>query len=209
MEKLKEQYVIDSAFLNEPWKELTYIDIKKITGKTSKGFVYNSLKRLVAERIIISKEIGRSITYTLNLPSAYVQNYAGFLSEHKAFSDLPSNILSVIEKIKNKIPTKFFSLLIMGSYAKKTQTKKSDLDMCIIVDDEINPKKILAEISQESELSIPSVQVFVFTRKEFLQMLTENEENYGKEAVRHNFILYGGSPYYAILSEAIKNGFRG
>jgi predicted nucleotidyltransferase len=209
MEKLKEQYIVDSAFLKEPWKELTYLEIKRITGKNSKSFVYGSLKRLVKDRVILSKKVGRSILYTLNISSTYVQNYAGFLSEHKAFSELPANILQIIENIRNKIPTKFFSLLIMGSYAKKTQTKTSDLDMCLIVDDDTIPKRVLAEISLEAELSIPQIHPFAFTKKEFLQMLSDDGENYGKETVRHNFVFYGGSQYYAILNEAIKHGFRG
>ena len=33
---LKKQYIIDSAFIKEPWKKLTYSDIQKITKKRSK-----------------------------------------------------------------------------------------------------------------------------------------------------------------------------
>ena len=40
-------------------------------------------------------------------------------------------------------------------------------------------------------------------------MLLDEGENYGKETVRHNFIFYGGSQYYATINEAIKHGFRG
>jgi predicted nucleotidyltransferase len=206
---IKEQYTVDSAFLKEPWKELTYSDIKKITKKKSKSFVYNALKRLVKEKIISSKAVGKSILYQLNLSSSFVQNYYGFLSEYKLFNEFEKIPLQLLENIRSKIPTKFFSLLVAGSYAKKTETKKSDLDICIIVGENENPKKILAEISHEAETSIPPIHAFVFTKKDFLEMITNNEENYGKEVVRNNFIFYGGSSYYEILNEAIKHGFRG
>ncbi len=205
---LKEQYVIDSAFIKEPWKKLTYLDIQKITKKKSKGFIYGALKRLQKEKIINTEKVGKSILYNLNLSSTSAQNYAGFLHEYISFNQkhIP---LQIIENIRNKIPTKFFILLLTGSYAKGTQTKHSDLDIIVICDDKTEPKKIMAEISYESELSIPKVHPYVFTKEQFLGMLLEDEENYGKEAVRHRFIFYGGSQYYAVINEAIKHGFRG
>lgn len=206
---LKEQYVIDLAFIKEPWKRLTYSEIQKITKKRSKGYIYDALNRLEKEKIIIAEKVGkRSILYNLNLSYTSAQNYAGFLNEYQSFNQtyIP---LQIIENIRNKIPTKFFVLLLTGSYAKKTQTKSSDLDLVIICDDDLEPKKILAEISHESELSIPKVDPQVFTKKQFLGMLLDDEENFGKEVARHNFIFYGGSQYYAIINEAIKHGFRG
>lgn len=205
---LKEQHNIDSAFLKEPWRKLTYSEIQKITKNRSKGYIYNALKRLEEGKIIVTEKIGKSILYILNLSSISAQSYIGFLHEYLSWNQehIP---LRVIENIKNKIPTKFFILLLTGSYAKKTQTKKSDLDIAIICDDKVDPKSIYAQISHESETSIPAVHPYVFTSKQFLDMLLDEGENYGKEAVRHNFIFCGGSQYYAIINEAIKHGFRG
>jgi len=205
---LKEQYHIDLAFLKEPWKKLTYSEIQKITKKRSKGYIYSALKRLEEEKIIITEKVGKSVLYILNLSSISAQSYAGFLQEYVSWNQ-GSIPLNIIENIKNKIPTKFFILLLTGSYAKKAQSKKSDLDIVIICDDKVDIKSIYAQISHEGETSIPLVHPYVFTSKQFLDMLLDEEENYGKEAVRHNFIFYGGSQYYAIMNEAIKHGFRG
>jgi len=205
---LKEQYHIDSAFLKEPWKKLTYSEIQKITKKRSKGYIYSALKRLEREKIIVTEKVGKSVLYVLNLSSISAQSYAGFLHEYISL-DQGHIPLQIIENIKNKIPTKFFILLLTGSYTKKTQTKKSDLDIVIICDDKVDPKSIYAQISHESETSIPAVHSYIFTNKQFLDMLLDEGENYGKEAVRNNFIFYGGSQYYAIINEAIKHGFRG
>ncbi len=205
---LKEQYLIDSAFLKEPWKKLTYSEIQKITKKRSKGYIYSALKRLEEERIILTEKVGKSVLYTLNLSSISAQSYIGFLNEYISWNQehIP---LQIIENIRNKIPTKFFILLLTGSYAKKTQNKNSDLDLVIICDDKVDPGSILAQVSYEGETSIPVIHPYVFTNKEFLDMLSDEGENYGKETVRHNFIFYGGSQYYAIINEAIKHGFRG
>ena len=203
---LKKQYIIDSAFIKEPWKKLTYSDIQKITKKRSKGYIYNALKRLIDERIILTEKVGKSILYSLNLSSISAQSYMGFLHEYISWNQkhIP---LQIIEKIRNKIPTKFFILLLTGSYAKKNQTKTSDLDIVIICDED--PKKIMAQISYESDISIPKVHPYVFTKDQFLKMLLDDGENYGKETARHSSIFYGGSQYYSILNEAIKHGFRG
>ncbi len=205
---LKEQYVIDLAFLIEPWKKLTYSDVQRITKKKSKGYIYGALKRLEKEKIVVGEKVGKSILYSLNLSSTNAQNYVGFLHEYTSWNQkhIP---LHIIENIKNKIPTKFFILLLTGSFVKKTQIKSSDLDMVIICGDNEDPKKILAQINYESEMSIPKVHPYVFTKKQFLGMILDDEENYGKETVRNRFIFYGGSQYYAIINEAIKHGFRG
>ena len=205
---LKEEHVIGSAFLVQPWKKLTYKDIQKITGKKSKGYIYKAINRLVREDIINTEQVGRSILYSLNLDSLKTKSYIGFLNEYLSWKSkhMPHR---TIEKIVSKISAAHYVFIVTGSYAKKKQTPKSDLDVTIICDDNTNPKSIMAEIAFESEVSIPVVEPYVFTRKEFLQMLLDKGENYGKEVARHNSIFYGGAIYYTILHEALMHGFRG
>lgn len=208
MEILKEEYAIGAAFLAQPWKKLTYKDIKNISGKKSKGYIYNALSHLMHAGIISTEQVGKSLLYLLNLDSLEVRSYLGFLKEYVSWNEkhIPKR---VIENISNRISTKFFIFLVSGSYAKKTQTKKSDLDIIIICDNSFDPKNIYAQISYEGETSIPIVHPYVFTKTQFLDMLLDNKENYGKETARHNFIFSGGLEYYSILNEAIKRGFRG
>jgi len=209
MSLITEQYAIDSAFTREPWKSLTYRDIQKISKKKSRSYVYKALKRLLQEKIIKSETVGKSILYSMNINSIYTQNYMAFLEEFAAgTSNLPLQILSNLGA-KIALITPFYALLVTGSYAKKTQTKKSDLDIIVICDDRVNPRDIYAELKLESELSIPKVHLYVFTKKQFLEMLLSKKENYGKEIARHHMIFRGGSAYYSILAEAIQNGFRG
>jgi len=208
MEILKEEYAIGAAFLARPWQKLTYKDIKDISGKKSKGYIYNALSHLMHAEVISTERVGKSLLYTLNLDSLKTRSYLGFLKEYISWNEkqIPKQI---IEKISSKISTNFFIFLVTGSYAKKTQTKKSDLDVIVICEDSFDPKKIHAQINYEAETSIPPVHLYVFNKKQFLDMLLDNKENYGKEAVRHNFIFCGGSEYYSILNEAVKRGFKG
>ncbi len=208
MKILKEEYAIGMAFLVRPWKRLTYKDVRDISGKKSKGYIYKALSRLMFNNIISTEQIGKSLLYVLNLDSLEARSYIGFLKEYVSWNEkhIPKR---VIEDVSAKISTKFFIFLVTGSYAKKTQTKKSDLDIIIICDDSFDPKNIYAQISYAGETSIPLVHPYVFTKTQFLDMLLVDDENYGKEAARHNFIFSGGSEYYSILNEAIKRGFKG
>ena len=56
---------------------------------------------------------------------------------------------------------------------------------------------------------IPEFHPYVFTQAQFYEMLTNKEENYGKEIARKNLIITGGKEYYLIVLEAIRHGFNG
>lgn len=205
---LKKEHEIIGVFAKTPWKSFTFKEIKKMTGKKSESYVYDALKKFVKLGLLNEEKAGNVVLYHLNLASLKARTYAGFVAEYIAWSQkhIPYNDM---EKISKDIPTEFFVLIITGSYANKTHRRDSDLDMAIICDDLMDPKRIQAEISQECKLNIPPVHLYVFRKKEFLEMLTNKEVNYGKEITKNNFILSGGKEYYGIISEAMQNGFNG
>jgi len=207
---LNKESKIAASFLERPWKKLTYLEIRKISGKKSKSYIYRTLSHLMNDNVIQTEQIGKSLLYGLSLNLLQTQSYCGLLSESIAWESnhIPVNI---IEKLAEKIRkiTPFFVFIVTGSYAKRKENKKSDLDVVIICDDAVKPQAIMAEIKLEGELSIPNVHSFVFTRREFLEMLTNKEFNYGKETARNNIIFFGGNIYFNMLNEAIEHGFKG
>src|SRR3989344_4094591 len=174
-----------------------------------KSHIYHALSNLMHGSIVQTQQVGKSFLYGLNLDSIQTQAYLGFLSEYLAWQEthVPNEIVETLARKARKV-TPFFVFIVTGSYAKKTQTKRSDLDITIICDDSVKPQLIMAEIKLESDLSIPQVHPYIFTKKEFLEMLTNKEFNYGKEVARNNFIFHGGSIYFNILNYAIEYGFR-
>lgn len=204
---LKKEYEILLQFVKEPWKRFTFKEIKKLSRKKSESYVYNSIKRFVKSGILKEEKAGNVILYSVNLMSLKAQAYSGFAAEHFAWSQkhIPYKDL---ENLSSKIPTPFYTLIITGSYAKKTQTKNSDIDLVIIVDENTEPKKIYSQLRLACELNIPEIHLYVFRKSEFLQMLLNNEANYGKEIAKNNLILFGAETYYGVLGEAIENGFN-
>jgi len=207
MAVIKEQYEIDKAFLKEPWKALTYSEVQKISKKKSKSYIYKELRRLIDNKMITAERIGKkTIIYSPILNKASAQQYWGFLNENNSWI-LDKFPFQVIENLRKEIPTPLFTLIVTGSYAKKTHTKSSDLDVVVIAD--YNTQEVYAKLKYEAETSLPKVHLYVFTSKEFLDMLLSKKENYGKEIARNNLVFFGGASYYSILQEAIENGFRG
>ncbi len=203
---LNKEYELFVPFVKEPWKKRTFGEIKKLCKKTSGSYVYDVLKQNVHDGLLIEERAGNVILYSLNIFNPKARVYAGFIAEHIAWNTkhLPFDL---IKKLIEKIPTPYFTLIITGSYAKNKQKRNSDIDMVIIVDDEVETKHILAQIHHTCELSIPQGHPFIFKSSEFLEMLLNNEANYGKEISKNNLILLGGTEYYAIMDKAIKNGF--
>ncbi len=194
-------------FAREPWKKYAFAELQKISGKKSRSYLHNSLKNFVRDGILKEEKAGNVILYRLD-NSMKAQSYAGFVSEHFAWSrkHIPFKDL---QKVADKIPEDFYIFIITGSYAQGSQKETSDIDIAIIIGDSADTKKAYAQLNLACELNIPEIHLYVFRKSEFLQMLLNNEANYGKEIAKNNLILYGGEAYCKILNEAIKNGFNG
>jgi len=204
---LKKQYEIDKVFLSEPWKSLTYSEIQKLSKNRSKGYIYKELQRLEENKMIKLERIGkRAIIYTMISNSASAQHYWGFIEEYSSWNrnKFP---FQIIESLRSKMPTPFFTFIVTGSYAKRTETKSSDIDIVVISD--FDKEKIYSELKYESETSMQKIHLYVFTKQDFLDMLNSKKENYGREIAMNKMIFFGGASYYSMLSEAIANGFKG
>lgn len=204
---LNKEHHLLVPFLNLPWRKYTFKEIKKISKKSSESYTYNTLQKFVKEKILSTEKAGNVTLYFLHLSSPKTQAYAGFLAEHLAWnkSNLP---FKNIQKITSKIPTYFYILFITGSYVKNTQKITSDLDLVLIIDDTQDEKKIYAQIRFDCEMSLPPIHLYVFKKSEFIEMLLNNQPNYGKEIVKNNLILHGAEVYYNILQEVIGHGFN-
>jgi predicted nucleotidyltransferase len=202
---VKKEIQILFPFIKEPWKEFTTTQIKAITKNKSHHYVYAALKKFYNLGIILEETKGKTNIYHLNFRNLELQYIA--LAENlikESRTDIPRKN---IEEIMKTINNPFYTLIICGSYAEKAQKKSSDLDVAIIIPNSDNKKSYEASL-REGELLVPEIHGYVFTKKEFIQMLTNDEFNYGKEIAKKHIIYHGVEAYYKMLFEAIKNGFK-
>ncbi|MBI2146889.1 nucleotidyltransferase domain-containing protein [Candidatus Woesearchaeota archaeon] len=90
----------------------------------------------------------------------------------------------------------FYCLVLFGSYANKTGKKGSDIDLCLITDNQEINKAV------QSILSITPIDVHLqeFTSAQFLAMLKSKEANVGNEIAKNNIILHGIEAFYEMAN---------
>ncbi len=205
---IKKEYEILYLFAKEPWKKYNFTGLQKTSGKKSRSYLEKVLHRLSKDKILKKELFGHMPIYSLNIDSAKVRIYAGFALEYYGWSKkhVPYDNL---QKIMDKIPNKEHVFIVAGSYAGGKQTAKSDIDIVILICDSAEPKKVYAELSHYAGLSIPKIHLYVFRHKEFIEMLHNREQNYGKEIAKNNLILTEGQIYIKLVQEAMQNGYNG
>ena len=187
-------------------KEYSIKEIKESCGEKSNNALSLALKKFKDENLVKERRVGRSLLYTLNIDNDLVFNYITLINTKK----LPKSVLRAIERIKEDVEkhTSFFSIVIFGSYAIGKQTKDSDLDVAVFVEEE-NKRKIIEAAIKSSELKTPlEIHSNVISKEEFLEMLKIDNENLGKQIARKHLSIYNSHIFYSLLKRGIKNGFR-
>ncbi len=202
----KEELKIIELFRNDLFSEHTIRGIMKKINKKSYNWIFRAVNKLKKMGIIKVKTKGSSSLCSVDLDNQLTLGYFSLLEKMNISKKLPmKNILELIDSI----PIVYFSFIIAGSYAEGKATKKSDLDVVVLVENKEDSKKVFAVLKNKGELMIPKAHIFVFSKEEFLQMLLEKDANYGKEVYKNRVIIFGAENYYLILKEAIDNGFKG
>ena len=196
----KELRIID-IFRKQLSGTFTINEISKIVKTTSYSWTFNTVKKLADQRIILIETKGHSKIARINLDSTLAVKYLSLLDELEA----DERKIPHIEEISRMINTPYFTLMIAGSYAKGTETKKSDLDIVVITNDDTT--SIQNTLRNKGGLLIPEVHPYVFTQKEYTSMLLSKEENYAKLIFKDRLIFFGAQNYYRIINEARKHGF--
>jgi len=112
---------------------------------------------------------------------------------------LKNKNITVMYDVLMKLHSKFYILLVFGSYVKNRQAKHSDIDLMFIVPD-------AAEESMEKEMqslvhTLPlNIHLNTFKESDFKAMKNSKEYTVGSEAIKSNIILYGIEAYYRMIA---------
>ncbi len=203
----KEEIRIVDEFRRNPFAEFTIREIAKKLNKKSYAWVFKAVGKLETLGILNTRHAGKSRLCSINLDSQISVTYLSFLDELDAYEkQLPRRNIS---ELLASIRTPCFTFMVTGSYASGKATDKSDLDIIVLVGSGANRQEIQAKLRSAGELMIPRPHIYVFTYREFEEMLLLRNENYGKEAFRNRIIISGAQNYYIMMRRAIRNGFRG
>jgi predicted nucleotidyltransferase len=188
------------------FKEYTFKELKASSKEKSHSLLQNAIRKFLKEELITERKIGNSKLYTINHNNEKVHNYLGLHNQESLSKPVQTSIKYVREALdKEEI---FYSLIIFGSYADRTFTKKSDLDLAVFIPNEIKNKRIEIALNSASNKTLIEIDYHVITVKELEEMLKADYENLGKQIARKNIPIYNISIFYKLIIKGIKNGFN-
>ena len=182
--------------------------INQISKKTNFDYAYvnREINKLIKRGIISKKTVGNAHLCSLNLKNdetiSIIFEYetykkSCFYEEHKV---LKTQFLEFFKEVKKY---SIHSFIIFGSYAKGTETKKSDLDMLIISESKKYSDNIHLLINSAFKLSSVEINPIIIGKKDFIRMLANKVKlNVGKEALKNHIILYGIERFWELVLES-------
>lgn len=195
----KQQLIILGVFKKDLFTRLTFKQIKEESKQKSNNIVQIALKQFKEQNLVKTGVTGDVTTYYLNLNNNLTLSYLNIINDIEIQKrKFPKEILSEIQKKISK-QTNFFILIVFGSYAKNKVTERSDLDIAVIVESELTKKEITPLLETVKRREIKPIDYHVFTRNEFLEMLTVESENVGKQIYKNNLIYYGFIEYCQLI----------
>lgn len=142
--------------------------------------------------LLIINAVGKSKTVQLNVQNPITKSYIIIASQEERDEFLKKQ--PILKKITEELPEGDYSVILFGSYAKGTQTQKSDIDLIII---NKTGEKILSFSRYETLFKL-TINPLYFTSKEAKEMLKDKEENVMKQALKSNIILYNPELFWNI-----------
>lgn len=191
------QEQIMAFLMGNPEEELAIRGIAKRLGK-SYTLIYNNIADLEKKGIIKKQDIPPAQIVTLNrFAPAEVLIDTEFRRKREFLQKHPW-IMVMLEDILAAAKNHFFILLVFGSYAKGTQTPKSDIDLLVIVQN----KKDIKEIEDAMYKTYTKIKkgLNFADINDFRGMIRNTDElNIGNEARKYHIILYGIEEYYQMI----------
>ncbi|NQU79294.1 nucleotidyltransferase domain-containing protein [Candidatus Woesearchaeota archaeon] len=188
-------HIIIRHIIEKKNEELNILKISKESRMDYKN-VHSIVKRLEKESLVRLESFGQSKRVKL-IPQVHPLI---FEAEYNRRKDIlkNKNLAVMLNDFKNALKSNCYIIILFGSYAKKTQTKNSDIDLMFIVPD--GKEELFEKDIHRVAISLPlPIHWLVFSEKHFLEMVNAKESNVGQEASKNNIILYGIEPYYEMI----------
>lgn len=191
--KGKEVEIIQ-ALIENKHKELSISQTAKLLKKDYKN-IHNIISRLAKMSLVSLQPFGKSHRIMLCNKLHPLIFEAEYNRSNRLLKD--KNIAVMLDYFK-KLSSKMYILLVFGSYAKKANTKHSDIDLMFIIPDAAEDR-MEKEIQSTAKMIPLNIHVNIFTESEFKAMKNSKETTVGSETIKNNIILHGIELYYEMM----------
>ncbi|MFH1478828.1 MAG: nucleotidyltransferase domain-containing protein [Candidatus Omnitrophota bacterium] len=190
--------------------QFTINEIAKKVG-ISYSYVYKQIEGLKDKNVLIIEQRSNRKYCRPNYKNPDVKSNFVKISTKIAddFLKKRDKIFFIIEKLLSVLPQKtdfnLLSIVLFGSLAKGTDSKKSDIDLFILVPS----KKKYDEIVEMECVALSrgfnaEINPIISEPASLLTMLREKEQNVGKEILKDKIILFGAEKFWELIFEVIK-----
>lgn len=202
----EKQLKIFEVFAKNPFAEYTRKEIKKEAREKSNNKLALAVNLLKKEGVLIEKKIGKSGLLTLNLNNNLTFDYISLCNNNR-INHLAKLSLDILKKEISEC-TPFYAIVVFGSYAVSEQKKDSDLDIAVFIESEEKRKQIETLANSAKLKSVLEMDIHIIPKSEMIEMLTNKEENLGKQIARKHLTIHNQRIFYEIIQEGINHGFR-
>jgi predicted nucleotidyltransferase len=147
--------------------------------------------------LLVIEVVGKSKTVKLNSELPIIKAHLIVSSDEERKEFIKNQ--PIIKKVESELNTKEI-VILFGSYAKKTQHEKSDIDLLVI--NKEGSKSI--SFSKYEILFKKKINPIFVTKKEFELMLKDKEENVGKQALKSHVVLHNPEEFWECVLNAIR-----
>lgn len=189
---MKEINII-KILLENKTKELNINQISKLIKMDYKN-VHNIIQRLNKNNLLKLTPFGKSFKVEIINKIHPIIFEAEYSRREEILKN--KNISLLLDFFKD-FQSKLYVMLLFGSYAKKTQSKESDIDLMFIAPD--SDAKFESKIRNITRIIPLKLHINVFKESEFKAMKNSKILTVGQEVINSNIILYGIENYYELI----------
>lgn len=200
------QLNIFQAFARQPFGEFTRKALKEAAQEKSNNALSIAVKAFAGEKLIVERKVGKSSLFSLNWDNAKVYHYIALANEAR-MSAILQRVTQIVRVVVDQT-TQFYSLVVFGSFAMGEQRETSDVDVAVFIEHDVLRKRLVAALKDAEMKSPLPLDAHVITAAEFLEMLTNDEENLGKEIAGKHLAVRNAQLFYGLLQGGIKHGFH-
>ncbi|MDP2750730.1 MAG: nucleotidyltransferase domain-containing protein [Nanoarchaeota archaeon] len=124
----------------------------------SKSNILRVIRSLIDNKIVLEKESGRKKVYQINSECKYAHLlYDLFMIERQ--QALPAEFKNSVNLIFDQIKDKVSMFILFGSVAQNTSTTESDIDLCVVGDEDLSGLKF--------DVFGKKIEMHVYSEKDF------------------------------------------
>lgn len=201
---------IMSAFMPELVGEF---NIRELARKSSISYdaAYRHVKDFAERDIIKERQVGKAIVCSLNLRNILTRKYLERISISKTEDFLKRDIVlkkmlgELVENLKKAAPNELLCVILFGSYARREQKERSDVDILIVSSTFGIREQLERECGGIEHRYGREIASLITTASEFVKMLKSKKRMVAHEVQQDGIILHGFENYFSLLSEGVSN----